>query len=77
MGLYIYRFICCQRNEQLLIVRMFCDASDAAMQKAEVITRRIGRLRMLNYVPLQYQATPPIGSFQMDTKLGTQEKANT
>jgi hypothetical protein len=44
------------------------------MQKAEVITHRIGRPIMLNTVPLQYQVTHHIGSLQMDTQLGTQEK---
>jgi hypothetical protein len=52
----------------------FGDASDGAMQKAEVITRRIGRPILLNTVPLQYQVTHHIGSFQMDTQLVTQEK---
>jgi hypothetical protein len=47
---------------------IFCDASDAAMQKTEVITHRIGRPIMLNTVALQYTIVD-------NRKI--QEKANT
>jgi hypothetical protein len=50
----------------------FANASTPSKQKDEDVMPI-----MLNTVPLQYQVTHHNGSFQMDTQLGTQEKANT
>jgi hypothetical protein len=76
MALCIYQFICCQRNEQQIKLNMMLAALGSRLLIVFFVMPPM-RECIKRTIPLQYQVTHHIGSFQMDAQLGTHEKANT